>query len=34
MIIDLISQTIFSNIIKIQAALIKSTQAAKYSDKS
>ena len=30
MIIDLISQTNLSNIIKIQAALIKCTQAAKY----
>jgi hypothetical protein len=33
MIIDLISQTYFSNIIQIKAALIKSTLVAKYSDK-
>ena len=34
MIINLINQTNLSNIMKIQATLIKSTQAAKYSDKN
>ena len=33
MIIDLISQTYFSNIILIKAVLIKSTLVGKYSDK-